>query len=459
MSTWSLATISNADALEAALQRGGLPPSAIATKKNLILQAATHLKTLVTDPQAPVHAFFVPGRIEVLGKHTDYAAGSSIVAALEQGFCLLATPRTDTTIRFKAVTYDTLETFSLDPELVPSQGHWSNYPMTVARRLARNFNSCRQGMDTVLTSDLPSAAGMSSSSALIVATYLALAAINQLDQDELYSSHIHNTLELAAYLGTNENGQNFGTLVGDKGVGTFGGSEDHTAILCSQSAALGQFAYCPTRFERRLPLPEDCIFVLGYSGVVAEKTGQAQALYNRASLLVSTLVKIWQQDTGTDEIYLGTILASAPDAGARLLDAIKHAEPTAFTTTELQIRLRHFQVENGEIIGPAGDALAAGDLETFGRLVDRSQQLTEDWLGNQVPETIALARLARQAGAYGASAFGAGFGGSVWALVPKAQANNFVQTWSTAYKKTFPKHAATALFFLSQAGPAAFALE
>jgi galactokinase len=458
MNTWSLAAIANGDSLEPALRRGGLPVSAIAAKKALFTQAAANLKAMGTDPQSPVYAFFVPGRIEVLGKHTDYAAGSSIVAALEQGFCLLAAARTDTTIRFNADGYGPPAVFNLGPELAPLQGHWSNYPMTIARRLARNFSGCRQGMDAALASDLPAASGMSSSSALIVATYLALARINRLDEDELYRSHIRDDLELAAYLGTNENGQSFGALAGDKGVGTFGGSEDHTAILCSQSGTLGQFAYCPTRFERRLPLPQDCVFVLGYSGVVAEKTGQAQALYNRAALLVSALVEIWQQNTGRDEVYLGAILASAPDAAQRLVNAIEHTPVAPFTVAELQTRLRHFQAENGEIIGPAGDALAAGELATFGRLVDRSQALTTDWLGNQVPETVALARLARQAGAHAASAFGAGFGGSVWALVQKEQAEAFAQTWSVAYTAAFPHRAHAASFFLSQASPAAFAI-
>ena len=61
-------------------------------------------------------------------------------------------------------------------------------------------------------------------------------------------------------------------------------------------------------------------------------------------------------------------------------------------------------------------------MAAFGDLVDRSQQLAERRLGNQVPETIELARSARELGARAASAFGAGFGGSVWALVSRADA-------------------------------------
>ena len=87
---------------------------------------------------APV-AWFVPGRIEVLGKHTDYAGGRSMLVAVEQGFCVAAVPRGDSTIRVADAMTGEAVGFEFGPELVPAAGHWSNYPMTVARRVARNF--------------------------------------------------------------------------------------------------------------------------------------------------------------------------------------------------------------------------------------------------------------------------------------------------------------------------------
>ena len=77
------------------------------------------------------------------------------------------------------------------------------------------------------------------------------------------------------------------------------------------------------------------------------------------------------------------------------------------------------------IVPGAADALAEGDLDRFGALVDRSQAGAEAALGNQVPETIHLQRSARRLGARAASAFGAGFGGSVWALVAATGAETF----------------------------------
>ena len=132
-------------------------------------------------------AFFVPGRIEVLGKHTDYAGGRSLLAAIERGIRIEVEPRADAIVRVTDTRSGEEATFALDPAIEPAAGHWSNYPMTVARRLARNFPAARHGADLAFASDLPPAAGMSSSSALIVATYLALAAVNQVETSSMLS--------------------------------------------------------------------------------------------------------------------------------------------------------------------------------------------------------------------------------------------------------------------------------
>ena len=90
--------------------------------------------------------------------------------------------------------------------------------------------------------------------------------------------------------------------------------------------------------------------------------------------------------------------------------------------------------------------------------MDRSQADAERLLGNQVPETAFLAAAARRCGAVAASAFGAGFGGSVWALVPAADVGRFTAAWSSAYADAFPDAAADARFFETAAGPAAVRL-
>lgn len=108
--------------------------------------------------------------------------------------------------------------------------------------------------------------------------------------------------------------------------------------------------------------------------------------------------------------------------------------PDEFTAEELLARLDQFEMEAGRLVPGAAEAYASGNLGVFGALVDQSQQAAEEKLGNQVPETIALWRLARERGAIAASAFGAGFGGSVWSLVKAADAEEFADGWRDAYR-------------------------
>jgi galactokinase len=289
----------------------------------------------------------------------------------------------------------------------------------------------------------------------MVAVFLAMARTNALFGDPAFRANIHSLTDLAGYLGTVENGQTFGTLAGDRGVGTFGGSEDHTAMLCSRAGHVSQFAYCPVRFERAIPLPSGYTFAVAVSGVPAEKTGSAMEKYNAASRLASLLVERWQRETGRPDPHLAAILASSPKADTRLIGILQERGDSQDDARSLVRRFEHFVAENEEILPAAGDLLSGGDVRGFGRWVARSQRAAEDLLGNQVPETSYLADTAHRAGALAASAFGAGFGGSVWAFVEKRRLDTFLHSWSESYRARFPDRAPASSFFATGAGPAA----
>jgi galactokinase len=415
-------------------------------------RALAALRGLGRDTSGPVPSWFVPGRVEVLGKHTDYAGGRSLLAAVERGVCVVALPRSDRTIRVVDVAEGVDTTFALEPGLRPALGHWSNYPMTVARRLSRNFPTANRGADIVIASDLPHASGMSSSSALVVAVALALIAVNELESTNLYRAHLGTAEDLAGYLGCVENGQSFGPLTGDQGVGTFGGSEDHTAILACRPGLLSQYSFCPVRAERVVPFPDDHVLVMAVSGVVAEKTGAALAAYNGASLATRAILALWREHTGQDAESLVAAAASSPDA-PDLLRSLVAGDRT------LAARLDQLLDESERIIPAAGLALERGDLAALGPLVDASQRCAEQGLANQVPETIWLARSARELGAVAASAFGAGFGGSVWAMAPADDAARFRAAWLDRYRERFPARAAAASAFTTRPGPGATRLD
>lgn len=449
--------MTNTEKLIKQLSTTGLSAAACEAKARLFAKAVAALSIAGEPGRGPVPlAFFVPGRIEVLGKHTDYAGGRTMVATAERGFSMVALPRDDSQMTVIDARNGETICFQIDPELTPQKGSWSNYPMTVARRIARNFPGASRGADIALVSDLPPAAGMSSSSAFMVGVFLILSEVNRLPTRDEYRHNIGNKTDLAGYLGTVENGQSFGKLTGDRGVGTFGGSEDQTAILNCKPNHISQYAFCPVEFEKLVPVPAGHVFAIGSSGVVAEKTGAALEKYNRASRLCSTLAEIWRRETGRDDPHLAAVLGSAPDAADRLKSLLATADTAPFDRASLEARLEHFIVESGEIIPQVDQALADGDLRAFGRLVDRSQHGAEHLLGNQVPETVFLAASARRLGAAAASAFGAGFGGSVWALVEAARAEEILAAWGDEYRAKFPEHAPLSDFFLTAAGPSAF---
>ncbi len=168
---------------------------------------------------------------------------------------------------------------------------------------------------------------------------------------------------------------------------------------------------------------------------------------------------MWRDATGHDAPTLFDLVTRDESvAASRALDGLRRvlaqSRHPRFTADALLARLDHFVHEAIDIIPHASDALARGDLDTFGALVDDSQASAERWLANQIPETIALARLARSHGAVAASAFGAGFGGSVWALVRSSDATGFIDAWRGDYLGRFPAHADLAQFFVTTPGPA-----
>ncbi len=451
--------------LQPRLAAAGIHPRETERKSALFEKVAEAVRDMRGDRTGELYRRFVPGRIEVLGKHTDYAGGRSLLCTVERGFCVVASPRPDVKVRIRDVVRNKFAELSLSPETCGAGEDWTIYPRTVLSRLARNFppspDSSSQpprGADIAFGSDLPPASGLSSSSALVVAMFVVLSAFNRLSNRSEFRTNIKGPAELAGYLGCIENGQSFGTLSGDRGVGTFGGSEDHTAMLCCRVGHLSQYAFCPVREERVVSLPPGWTFVIASSGVAAAKTGAARERYNRASLAASAILEIWRKNTGRNDPTLAAAVTQAPNAAAHVRSILFRSAHPNFTSQELVNRFEQFLDESEVIIPAATGAFAQADERRLGELVDQSQAEAEHLLGNQVPETIELARSARVLGAMAASAFGAGFGGSVWALVPGSGADEFRNAWARHYARCFPTAASRSEFFITGAGPSTFSL-
>ncbi len=393
--------------------------------------------------------WWVPGRIEVLGKHTDYAGGNVLVCAVDRGVTAEALPCPGNAVIALSDGFADPVILQAGVDANLPAGHWGRYLQTVVNRLDRNFGPLR-GANLSFTSDLPMASGMSSSSALVVAAALALVDMNGFRETELWRAELgDDRLRWASYLAAVENGRSFGSLAGHEGVGTLGGSEDHTAMLCGQSGELGWFGFAPVALRRLVQWPTGWSFVIATSGVVAEKTGAAQELYNRASLATSEALTRWNEATGRSDGSLAAAVRSDDDASARMLGLLGGSG-------YLRDRVEHFITESEILVPHAAETLAVGDLKGFAAAVAESQRLAETHLGNQVPQTVALATGAVQLGARAASSFGAGFGGSVWALVETAHAAEFGDSWVKQYRRDFPDEAHAATTVVTTPSRAAF---
>jgi galactokinase len=444
--------------VEERLCAAGLLPAEARRKRELFASVDEALRALApgADAAAAQH-WFVPGRIEVLGKHTDYAGGRSLLCAVGRGFCVSALPRNDALVRIADAGRGLTAEVALDAGLDPAASGWIVYARTVAARMTRNFPNLR-GADIALASDLPRASGMSSSSALVVALFTAIAHRNALAARPGWAASIRRNEDLGGYLGCLENGRSFGALTGDRGVGTFGGSEDQIAILCCRAGEIAQYAFCPVRHERSMPLEADWSFVVASSGVASDKTGGARESFNRLSLAVTAIVGLWNRSTGRSDETIFDALANGPDVPERIRRLIRAFPAADFPADFLAGRFDQFIEEAFVLIPAVGDLLARGEIGLLGEPVDRSQALAERCLGNQVPETIALARSARELGAVAASAFGGGFGGSVWALARADEAEAFRRRWAESYALAFPQVTGGSRFFVTRPGPAVVAL-
>jgi galactokinase len=417
--------VTTAERLATALVERGLEAHERGAKTSMFEQVLAAFAAHARNE--PEHAWWVPGRLEVFGKHTDYAGGRTLVCAVPRGFVVLARRRTDGELH--VIDAKRGEAFVLDPSGEHVHRGWRHYVEVVARRLARNFPAAAAGADIVLQSDLPRAAGMSSSSALVISIAIALVRTRALERRAEWLENITSPLAAASYFGCLENGMAFGSLGGDSGVGTHGGSEDHAAIVAGVPGALSTFRFVPLRRLDDVPWPGKWRFVLTPSGVASRKTGSEKEKYNRLSAGARVLLELWNTSQAPAD-SLGMV-TGRPEGATLLRQLIREGRNRGWPAHALERRLDHFVREDARV-AEAGEAFRAADGMHIGRLAQESQFDAEALLGNQIPETIALARSAREHGAFASCSFGAGFGGSVWALVDREGGDDFARRWHSA---------------------------
>jgi galactokinase len=404
------------------------------------------------DVATPRIRGYVPGRIELLGKHVDYAGGRSIVCAIDRGIAFVAQPRADALVRINDVAGCVTREVALAPDAGAHVWDWDVYVAAVARRLARDA-SARVGVDMAFASDLPPASGLSSSSALVIAIFLALAQCNHWFAGTSLGDVLHDSpVNVADYVAAIESGRPFMEFAGDAGVGTLGGSQDHAAILCSRAGMLSRFAFLPTRQLGDIPFDANVELAVAFSGVHAPKATEMRDAYNRASRAVTTILEILNARAAQTWRSLAEAVATLDVP--QIATALSTPLSPDFAPGELIRRVKQFVIE-ADVHERASTALLENNFTDFRREVARSQRAASELLGNQIRETEALVRFALDSGALAASAFGAGFGGSVWAMVPAVSASRMLAAWRELYSEHYPLQRPRAEFFVTRPSVAA----
>ncbi len=365
-------------------------------KRNQLLIAAFKERLGSTEP---VHIAYAPGRINLIGEHTDYNGLPVLPFAIPRYIRLAFVPRSDDLVqlehlddRFAPATYRAGRDIPPDPA-----GSWVNYTKAAIQELARQLNQAGEGNPRGFTAlcdgDIPRAGGLSSSSALVVATALAFLHANRVPVDRL---------KLAEQLAAAETY-----------VGTRGGGMDQAASLFGEAGTALRIDFFPLRVTP-VPFPEGYAILACHSLVTAAKTEGARESYNQrvaeCRAGVDLLTRILGESAGE---RLGDF--SRRFGAAACLEALAHGQPRpesdgAGQGRRVLARCRHV-LEEGDRVLQATEALQQGDLTLLGRLMNEAHASARDLYEISCPELDDLVAIGRDAGALGARLTGAGFGG------------------------------------------------
>ncbi|HYI56714.1 MAG TPA: galactokinase [Microlunatus sp.] len=349
----------------------------------------TSFADLVGHPPAGVWA--APGRVNLIGEHTDYNDGFVMPFALPQRVTIAADRRSDDSWRVTTLNGDRTETFGR-ADLVPGMSGWQAYVAGVIWALDEAGHQVN-GADLVLTSDVPIGAGLSSSAALECGTLAVIADLDDLVVEPMERARLARRAENAF-------------------VGAPTGQMDQAAsTLCQAGHAL--FFDCRTFEVEQVPLD-----------------------------LAAAGLELLVLDTRTPHALVDSEYASrraSCEAAAQLLgvSALRDVTDVDAALTQLddetmRRRVRHVVTENQRVL-KASERLQAKDYVGLAPLLDASHASMRDDFEITVPTVDLAVETAKQAGAYGARMTGGGFGGCIIALVDAGRADEVATAIGEAF--------------------------
>lgn len=350
------------------------------------------------DPEVVASA---PGRVNLIGEHTDYNLGRVLPIAIERRTFVAAGPSADGQLHLVAADLDRKCTLpALHAERVPGEP-WADYVIGVLAAW-RALGNAPGGLNLLVTGDIPVACGLSSSAALEMAVLKALEALSGSTLSGIDAARLGQKVE-NDFLG-------LASGIMDQYV-SWNARAGHAVLLDCRSMDARHvrieledlvFVVADTRFPRKLINSK-------YNQRVAEC---AEALACLAVPLARPLAKSLRDFEG---VALDDIPAACPEPVFR--------------------RARHVLTENARVV-EAVEALEVGDAEWFGRLMNASgDSLREDYevTGHELDTLTAIAR--KLPGCHGARMTGAGFGGCTVNLVSKRRAHEFIELLLEEYEE------------------------
>ena len=365
---------------------------------------------------APEVVLRAPGRVNLIGEHTDYAGLPVLPIAIDRATLVAAAATRGGLVLARSSALG--ETVELDRGGPAPQAGWGRYLAGVLREL-RDV-SPGAGANVLIESDLPMSSGLSSSSALTVGVMAALA--------EIWESPLEK-VELASR-----------AAAAERHVGVETGGMDQQAISLARAGYALRIDFLPPA-NRQVPLPQGLAFVVASSGEEAPKGGAARDAYNErvigariAALMLADMLGIELE--GTPQLGALADVDAAPLMVEELPEQM--APRSAANAVEgnvdriIQLTAAHFDasrkvtvrryarhiLSEADRVDDAEAVLTGGDLAAFGKLLNASHDSLRNDLRCSTPGLDKVAAAMRKAGAFGARLTGAGFGGYALAACP-----------------------------------------
>ncbi len=358
----------------------------------------------------PVSAVRAPGRVNLIGEHTDYSGLPVLPIAIEKALFVAAAPTDDATITVRSTAFTGDASFAR-AETHPSGLPWLRYLAGALGQL--DAVAPGRGARLLIDGDLPSAGGLSSSSALTVGVLAALAAVwgAPLDPEELVQR----------------------AIVAERHAGVESGGMDQTVIVFGQAGNALRIDFAPDA-RTLVPIPPGLLFVVAPSGEDAPKGGAAREAYNERVVGARIAASMLADEVGVDiddPPTLGQV--STIDVIDILVDGLPEKVSAQEVSHGIQVGVEHLVqltadrfdhmakvpvkrvarhiLSEAERVIAAEQALRAGDLAGFGALLNQSHNSLREDMRCSTPALDRLCAAMRKAGALGARLTGAGFGG------------------------------------------------